>query len=1464
MALDDSNKDINGKYKLIYKKILNRPIKQDEMDYNIDLIGKTIQGYVVMGTGPGGLLDLTNDVGKIIKLHKITSSDISLIANGGSINEYVWITGTAGSDSIGSTATSSIIPDQDATYDLGSPNYRFRDLYLTNNTMYLGEDSVSTSNGELRVNNIPLIDKNQLLEESAERSRLLGIETALRIASISAVNQTLVSVANGEGAVAQMIVDLDTSFTADLTNAITGEQLARTEALSTINETLTSLSTGDGALAESVTALDTKFNTELYDAITGEQLARTEALSTINETLTSLSTGDEATAESVTALDTKFTSEINDAITGEQLARTEALSTVNETLTSLSNANEATAESVTALDTKFNTELNDAITGEQLARTESLSTINETLTSLSTANEATAESVTNLGTSFTSEINDAVSIEKTARESAIESEAASRVSEIKALADSVPSAFDATGLVTTSELEEESNTRISDIAAEAEERARLLGIETTSRTNSIAGINETLNTLNTANLSTAQSVSDLSAEFTQELEDSVSGEALLRTSAIAGVLESITALTNKDEAIILSVNNLSTKFTTDIDAAITGESNIRTTAIANVTNQIAVLSDSDEANVIRVDALEAQYTIEEGAITGVRESSAIKTTIDSAVASANSATVESTTTLIAELDEKTAGVTTQQSAIIDDINSTIEAQYTLEVNADGHVAGMKLGADGDGSSIAFLADSFKVSSEDSNGTLLTPFSIVDGKVAFNGAVDFGVAGADGNDGNNGTDGNDGNDGNNGADGNDGNNGADGNDGNNGADGNDGTDGIDGIDGLQGPNGENGIAGQQGQAGISNYFHIAYADSINGAGFSQSSTNKLYIGTYVDITSADASSSSSKWNWQLVKGSDGENGENGIPGEDGANGETTYLHIAYANNSSGSSGFSTTDSTDKIYIGQYTDLTLADSTDRTKYRWTRIKGVNGIQGLQGLQGLQGNKGYDGIQGPAGDAGITTFFHIAYASDQNGAGFTQNAAQGKPYIGTYVDRTEADASYNSSKWNWQLVKGDNGANGANGVPGDDGKDGTTSYLHIAYANNNLGSSGFSTTNSNSKTYIGQYIDNTLADSTDRTKYAWSKIKGDAGANGSDGADGADGTDGADGVTPSTSQFLTQSTIINGATIQTGILKNGNFSLPGYGSGAGAGDLAAAPWDTYSTGGMGINLDKGAINATNFYIDPYGNAKFKGDMDIDGGVKVGGSLMADFFEVSQINGAGANTLRMKAGGYIGDVKFDDYRDSIMEEFDEVKKGDGDSIENDDGNVDGNPKTTLSHQYIKNNNVLIERGDLVKLDENNELIKATSAQDNTIVGILWYDVNYSIKPRPMDKYRKTERVFKEEDHHYRDSLGNKLALKDRDIKTIWRVASIGDSREGTLDGMKVCDQNGLILTGDLVCSSDTPGYVMKQPVDYIIVGFENEKPIYEERQTINSFTVGKCMEDCAFDVNGKAEGIYGYLYCG
>jgi hypothetical protein len=326
-------------------------------------------------------------------------------------------------------------------------------------------------------------------------------------------------------------------------------------------------------------------------------------------------------------------------------------------------------------------------------------------------------------------------------------------------------------------------------------------------------------------------------------------------------------------------------------------------------------------------------------------------------------------------------------------------------------------------------------------------------------------------------------------------------------------------------------------------------------------------------------------------------------------------------------------------------------------------------------------------------------------------------------------------------------------------------------------------------------------------------------------------------------------------------------------GFGSGAGVGHLATAPWNTYSNKGMGINLDKGAINAKNFYIDSDGNAKFRGDMDIEGNATIGGELASNLFAVDPetTNTDGVfipRKLKFKDDVYFGSTQFNAFTADFStiagdyaNRFDDLEWDDGDNGYNNDEITRG---VTLSHNYIKRNDTQIEVGDLVKLNESNELVRASSAQDNTIVGILWRDIDFTIKESPLDKFLPNGKDTSEKPHHYKDSLGNKIPVVDRDIKTLWRVASIGDSREGTLTGMKVCDQNGLILTGDLVCSSDTPGYVMKQPVDYVIVGFENEVPIYEERQTINSFTVGKCMEDCAFDTEGKAEGIYGYLYCG
>lgn len=186
----------------------------------------------------------------------------------------------------------------------------------------------------------------------------------------------------------------------------------------------------------------------------------------------------------------------------------------------------------------------------------------------------------------------------------------------------------------------------------------------------------------------------------------------------------------------------------------------------------------------------------------------------------------------------------------------------------------------------------------------------------------------------------------------------------------------GLQGLQGPTGEQGIPGPKGDTGAkgdsgeTSFFHIKYSPVANPTASQMTEVPDSYIGTYVDYIEAD-SADPSKYTWAKFQG---DPGADGIPGTNGEDGKTSYLHIAYANSADGSQGFSTTDSSDKDYIGQYTDFVQADSSDPTKYSWTRIKGEQGVQGLQGLQGPQGEQG---IPGPKGDTGDTGMAGIDYS-------------------------------------------------------------------------------------------------------------------------------------------------------------------------------------------------------------------------------------------------------------------------------------------------------------------------------------------------------------------------------------------------------------------------------------------------------------------------------------------------------
>lgn len=144
----------------------------------------------------------------------------------------------------------------------------------------------------------------------------------------------------------------------------------------------------------------------------------------------------------------------------------------------------------------------------------------------------------------------------------------------------------------------------------------------------------------------------------------------------------------------------------------------------------------------------------------------------------------------------------------------------------------------------------------------------------------------------------------------------------------------------GKDGANGIPGKDGKDGKTQYTHLAYANSADGTkDFSVSDGNREYIGMYVDFVEAD-STDPTKYTWSLIKGADGAQG---VPGTPGTDGKTPYFHIAYANSADGRTGFSVDDSVNKLYIGQYTDYTPNDSTDPTKYSWTKIKGEQGNAG-----------------------------------------------------------------------------------------------------------------------------------------------------------------------------------------------------------------------------------------------------------------------------------------------------------------------------------------------------------------------------------------------------------------------------------------------------------------------------------------------------------------------------------------
>lgn len=158
----------------------------------------------------------------------------------------------------------------------------------------------------------------------------------------------------------------------------------------------------------------------------------------------------------------------------------------------------------------------------------------------------------------------------------------------------------------------------------------------------------------------------------------------------------------------------------------------------------------------------------------------------------------------------------------------------------------------------------------------------------------------------------------------------------------------GLQGLQGPKGDQGIPGIKGADGKTQYTHIAYADTVSGSGFSQTDTNKAFIGMYQDFNATD-SRNPQDYRWSKWKGSDGRDG---IPGKPGADGRTPYVHFAYADSADGRTGFSLTQDGTKRYLGICTNFDRANSTNPADYSWNDTAGSVSVGGRNLLKGSKG--------------------------------------------------------------------------------------------------------------------------------------------------------------------------------------------------------------------------------------------------------------------------------------------------------------------------------------------------------------------------------------------------------------------------------------------------------------------------------------------------------------------------------
>ena len=276
----------------------------------------------------------------------------------------------------------------------------------------------------------------------------------------------------------------------------------------------------------------------------------------------------------------------------------------------------------------------------------------------------------------------------------------------------------------------------------------------------------------------------------------------------------------------------------------------------------------------------------------------------------------------------------------------------------------------------------------------------------------------------------------------------------------------------------------------------------------------------------------------------------------------YTHIVYSDNSDGSDF----GREPKKYMGVARTTSPAQPTDKTAYKWFKVKGEDGVDGksinrnyivdsekLQSKPHWGSNKWDEEVDGDAiiltkkGGSDTTGFFFVLTDLVKNqfqnetltwsidikasrnmtlrNVGFESNGlkqvnitTEWQRITHTFINKFTKYFAFvfynptanfnNGDKIYIRLPKLEKGSVASEWSPAYEdlrGRDGVSSYIHRKYSDS---SNGANMDDNSNRKYIGIYTGTSSTPPTTASSYLWSKIKGEDGANGVPGAKGADG--------------------------------------------------------------------------------------------------------------------------------------------------------------------------------------------------------------------------------------------------------------------------------------------------------------------------------------------------------------------